>query len=83
MTSSTSPNGVRRIHTRNASFTICCLIFRVVNSLQVQLNLNALPLALLLAHPGGAARVRGFVARALEVWLRERTRARLTQALAR
>eukprot|EP00752_Nemacystus_decipiens_P001572 g1533.t1 len=50
---------------------------------QVQLNTNALPLALLLVHPGGAARVRGFVARALELWQREKSRARLTHALAR
>lgn len=50
---------------------------------QVQLNTNALPLALLLVHPGGAARVRDFVARALSLWQREKSRARMTQALAR
>lgn len=50
---------------------------------QVKLNTNALPLTLLLVHPGGGAEARGFVARALELWLRERMRARLTYAMAR
>lgn len=45
--------------------------------------MNALPLAMLLVHPGGAAGARDFVARALELWLREKSRARMTHALAR
>lgn len=50
---------------------------------KVQLNTNALPLALLLVRPSGAARARDFVARALRLWEREKSRARITHALAR
>lgn len=54
-----------------------------LGNVQVQLNVNALPLVLLLVHPGGSAQARGFVARALELWQKERARARMTHALAR